>query len=369
VSRPPLKPRDFASMVPKAVREETERSVGESEAAKAGFRKKQRESSRMRQLDGDTGADLVQHDEMMAAGRRAAARKRQQQDIAEAQARKRKPPRKRGPVGGSSRRRKKADAWSERGEKLHRRMQKHLDHYQGRLRQLGQDDASPVGVPPLVWGTVQAIMADPTGHTARIKLASLPSAPARKIIRAALRPDPYQARREREGRELRKSEKSQLGGPRRWWQSPGVRRWTHPAAIRTAALGIALWHMRKRSARRGFGSVVRGIPRGMLCAMAADGLTGVRPSISALFGNMDEVPGAVRALAEAGLLQIQQPPGAKVKSCDRGPSGYAFNTYWFYAQGSAEGDESDEETEVGVLRETSLRVELGLERAPPAQAA
>lgn len=268
-----------------------------------------------------------------------------------------------------SRRRRKADAFAERGARLRKRMDKHLLEYRDRLRQAGQDDADPIGVPVDVHAITQAIMADPTAHTARIKLASLPPHVARKIIAAALSPKPYRGKRTRVDRELREVTKLHLHGPERLWQRPGLRRWTHPMAIRTAALGIALYRLRRRTKRRGFVHVVRGIPRKMFCAIAADGLTAVPPGISALFGNMNEVPGAMRALAAAGLVLIQQPPGIKVQACDRGPSGFAFNTYWFYGSRADEGDEDEptdeEQAEVSRMRDVSLRYELGLERAPP----
>lgn len=311
--------------------------------------------------DHDAAAAMAADDHAYRAAAAASAKesKRKAAEAAEAELRK---PRK-------SRKRRKADAFAERGARLRKRMEKHLQKYALRLRQAGQADANPVGVPIQVHALTQAIMADPTGHTARIKLASLPRDIARKIIGAALSPKPYRGKRTRIDRELREVTKLHLHGPPRFWQRPGKRRWTHPMAIRTAALGIALHHMRHRTKRRGFVHVVRGIPRKMFCALAADGLSGTPPGMSALFGNMDEVPGAMRALAAAGLMLIQQPPGAKVQACDRGPSGFAFNTYWFYGSRATEGDEDEptdeEQAEVARIRDVSLRYELGLERAPP----
>jgi hypothetical protein len=268
-----------------------------------------------------------------------------------------------------SRRRRKADAFAERGKRLRERMERHLVEYKDKLRAAGQADADPIGVPVFVHALTQAIMADPTGHTARIKLASIPPRVARKIIAAALSPRPYRGHRERRDRTLREVRKLHLHGPARWWQRPGLRRWTHPAAIRTVAVALALFHMRRRTNRKGFVHVVRGMPRRMFCQLAADGLTGVPPGLSALFGNMDEVPGAMRALEGAGLIRIQQPPGLKVEPCDRGPSGFAFNTYWFYGSKAKDGDEDEptdaEQAEVARMRDVSLRHELGLSRAPP----
>lgn len=311
--------------------------------------------------DHDAAAAMAADDHAYRAAAAASAResKRKAAETAEAELRK---PRK-------SRRRRKADAFTERGARLRKRMEKHLVEYRDKLRQAGQHDADPVGVPVQIHAITQAIMGDPTGHTARIKLASLPRAQARKIIAAALSPKPYRGKRARVDRELREVSKLHLHGPQRYWQRPGLRRWTHPMAIRTVALGVALHHMRRRTKRRGFVHVVRGIPRQMFCALAADGLTGTAPGISALFGNMDEVPGAMRALAAAGFILIQQPPGSKVQPCDRGPSGFAFNTYWFYGSRADEGDEDEptdeEQAEVARMRDISLRCELGLERAPP----
>ena len=347
----------FASFAPKEHREYVRQEVAKTEAAKAEFEKKRPQAATMQSLEGDTGDDLAMHD----AAVRAAAAERERNKAAARAKREREQARSK----GGSRRRRRADAWAERGRKLHKRMVDHQAKYAAKLRQFGQHDAAPIPVTPLVWGVTQAIMSDPTGHNARIKLASLPPIEARRIMRAALMPRPYQPKRQREGRTLRKVTKLHLHGPAKWWVRPGLRRWCHPMAIRTIALGVGLWHLRRRTSRRGFSSVVRGMPRRMMCAIATDALSGERPCINTLYGNLAEVPGAVRALEAAGALQCRQPPGAKVSACDRGPSGYAFNVYWWFRPGrEAREPLDDEEAEVSAMRE-SLRTDLGLGRAPP----
>lgn len=369
MSLPPRNARDFAAMVPKAVRDEVEAKVDKTESVVEEFAKKRRIAARAggnNEAANAMAVDDANHARAVEVSKRQA--KEAERDAREAELRK--------PKERRSRRRRKADAFAQRGERLRKRMTKHVQDVKDKLRRAGQKDADPIGVPVTVHGVTQAIMGDPTGHTARIKVSELPPDLARRVIKACLCPDPYEGTRKREGRELRKCDRETLKGSKKHWEHDGRRRWSHPAAIRTANLFVALYRMRRRTGRRGFTSVVRGIPRRMFAALAADGLTGVRPGLSALYGNMNGTPGAMRALAQAGAISIQQPPGRKVEACDRGPSGFAFNTYWFYSKAfeppAAEPPE-DAAAEVARLREAayrypeSLRAELGL--SPPPDAA
>ena len=355
--------RDFAQrFVPKGIRDEVLVEVDKTTEVREGYESKRRVAARAG--GNKTASDAMAYDDELAAQAKiVSARQLKDAEKAHADAQLRKPKR--------SRARRKAGAFNERGAKLHARMEKHKQKHQAKLRAAGQHDADPIGIPVFVHSLTQQVMGDPTGHMARIKLAALPPQEARKIISAALNPKPYTGRRKRQGRELRKAKKVHLHGREANWERPGRRRWSHPAAIRTAALGLALYHLRGRTSRRGFVHVVRGIPRKMFCRLAAEGLAGTSPGLSALFGNMDGVPGAMRALETAGLVKIQQPPGVKVAASDRGPSGFAFNTYWFYGSRDPSGDEDeptdDAQGEVARMRAASLRQELGLgtQRAPP----
>jgi hypothetical protein len=264
---------------------------------------------------------------------------------------------------GRSRRTVRQKKFADRKRKLYKRMRAHIEKYAAKLRALGQNDADPIPVPPEVWRAGQLIMADPTGDCGRIALAGLPPAIARRTRNAALHPKPYHPSRKREGRTLRVPQRTTLEGRRRYWSAPGTRTWDHPAAIRTIAAAVVLFKLGHRTRRSGFKRVVRGIPRRMICALLADPNTGARPSLSTVYGNKDGTPGDVRALAEAGLILIDQPPGAKVEPCDRGPSGFAFNTYWFYPWLPREphDPDDDEPDEIAELAAAGLRIELGLE--------
>lgn len=265
-----------------------------------------------------------------------------------------------------SRRSKKRRLFKERGRKLRKRMEKHIDRYAARLRELGQDDAAPIPVPPHVWRAGQLIMADPSGRCARVALAALPPAIARRARKGALSPEPYHPKREREGRQLKTPTHDKLHGSPRYWKEPGVRRWDHPAAIRTICAVVVLFKLARRTrSRSGFKRVVRGIPRKMLCKLLADPFSGAAPCINTLFGNKDDTPGDVVALAQAKVFHINQPPGSKVEPCDKGPSGFAFNNYWFYPWLPKMGPPTTpEDEELAELAASGLRLELGVEAGP-----
>lgn len=368
----PTKPTDYAALVPQRFRDHTVEKVGRQQAAAEKYDRKKKVSANidgMRIKKGDTeGADAMRDDDraqlavqIKADDAKVAESKERVADEAERKKRGRRP----------SRRQRKADAFRERGERLHRRMVEHVQSYAQKLRQNGQHDADPEPIPPAVHRIAELIMADPTCHTGRIQLAQLPRAQARQVMRAALHPEPYQAKRKQEGRELRTPKQSKLDGHRKHWIAAGARRWTHPAAIRTIAIGCAAWRLSKRTRRKGFSRVIRGVPRKMFCALAQDHDTGVRPSTSTLYGNLDGVPGAVRALAESGFFLTDQPPGGKVKPRDRGPSGYAFNCYWIRPYGigpdDPDPDEPDEmdTDEMDRLAGAGLSLSEAMGRAPP----
>jgi hypothetical protein len=316
------RPTDFAKMVPTEFRDEAvavttalEQAQDQNAAAARTaekidvMREKKEPSEAARAMRADDAAKLnaqLKNDREHAADKKLEAR-----------------------TGKRSRRQRKADAWSQRGDKLRSRMVDHVQKYAQKLRELGQHDADPTPVPPDVHRVAELIMADPTGHMARVHIAQLPRHKARQLMQAALHPDPYQGKRQQRGRTLRTTEREKLDGNRRHWSDTGTRRWTHPAAIRTIAVACALFRLSGRTRRKGYARVTRGIPRPLVCSFAQDSDTGVRPCTNTLFGNLRGVPGAVRALERVGFFEVDQPPGSKVSARDRGPSGYAFNVYWF----------------------------------------
>lgn len=111
------------------------------------------------------------------------------------------------------------------------------------------------------------------------------------------------------------------------WQE-GMRLQSHPGAIRVLQCAVFLWLCKTRTRRRGYSYAVHGFGRGVfgsICQCAKDGLT----------GHTDGMPGALLALAKAGFIEYGAPPAEKVSSLDRGPSGHAYNVYWFRADAEA----------------------------------
>lgn len=359
----------FVHLLPKHVREEVADAIGISHEAALQFEKKLEvakriDKARARKADpADNRLRKHQADIDVAAmqraqrGKHAAPRRRPKSGTPPAPARTR------------SKRRARGDAFEERGRTLLRSQTEHLEKYTQKLKMLGQWDAAPVGVKPFVWRCTQLIQADPSALTGKILLSSLPPAVARRIRRAALEPEPYAPMRQRKGRTLRQPRLGPLypRGRRRAkheWEAPGLRRWTHRVAIRTVAIGVGAFHQAQGTRRDGFRRVVRGLPRGLICSIAQHPYSLVRPSKGTLFGNHDSVPGDVRALEQAGVFQVRQPPGAKVEPRDKGPSGFAFNNYWFFPW-TMDSDRHDD-AELAELSRSGLRAELLLGPEPTA---
>lgn len=360
----------FVHLLPKHVRDEVADAIGISHEAALAFEQKLEvakrvDKARARKADpADNRLRKHQADLDVAAMERARRAKH-------AAPRRRK---KSGtPARTQSKRRERRDAFEERGRAMLRgRQTEHLERYKQKLKRFGQDDAAPVGVKPFVWRCVQIINADQSAKAAKILLASLPPAVARRIRRAALEPQPYAPRRQRKGRTLRTPRLGPLypRGRRRRpheWEAPGKRRWTHHVAIRTVAIGVALFHQAQGTRRDGFKRVGRGLPRGMVCAFGQKPFSEVRarPCIGTLYGNHDGVPGDVRALEQAGLFQVTQPPGAKVEPRDKGPSGFPFNNYWFFPW-TMDSNASHDDAELAELSRSGLRAELVLGPEPTA---
>jgi hypothetical protein len=114
--------------------------------------------------------------------------------------------------------------------------------------------------------------------------------------------------------------------------------WADERARAVATLGLALLELSIPTARVGtWGAIVRGIPRGALCALLSTPWEPDKPkSVSALVGThrpdgslQNGNIGYLRALIEAGFCYRQQLPAADVKRFEKcWPSGYPSNRYW-----------------------------------------
>lgn len=96
----------------------------------------------------------------------------------------------------------------------------------------------------------------------------------------------------------------------------------HPGAVRVIQCFIFLWLAKTTTRRKGYSHTVRGFGRGLFEQMTRSGK-------DAITGHFDGVPGALVALKQAGAIQYGQPPATVVADVDRGPSGHAYNMFWF----------------------------------------
>jgi hypothetical protein len=214
-------------------------------------------------------------------------------------------------------------AFDARGKAMLRAMRVHVESYRERLKSLGQADADPVGVHPRVHRIGQLLAADPSGRSHLVALCMMPRALAQRILSSCTRIDP-----------VGESAELPTGAPsaKRYWRRPGRRSLRHPASLRSVGIGVLLWAQSASTKRRGFSRVVRGLSRPLICKLLAEPEHGFGPSVGAVYGTAGSgMPGAVPLLKARGVLSVDQPPGDKVSACDRGPSGHAFNVYWFYA--------------------------------------
>jgi hypothetical protein len=118
--------------------------------------------------------------------------------------------------------------------------------------------------------------------------------------------------------------------------------WADERARCVAALGLALLELSVPTARVGtWSGIVRGIPRGALCALLSSPWEpDRRKSVSSLVGThradgslQNGKVGYLRALIEAGFCYSQQLPAADVQPFERlWPSGYASNRYWIVGE-------------------------------------
>lgn len=164
---------------------------------------------------------------------------------------------------------------------------------------------------------------------------NMPRARVQQVLKAAFEPGGYTPRRDVcrgrradqsryafDGRSLgvRRLRKRDATVDRPGWQD-GQRDTSHPGAIRVIQCAVFLWLSKSRTARPGFSYRVRGFGRGVFASICRCGK-------DAITGHTDGLPGALRALHQAGFIQYGQPPSGRVASLDRGPSGHAYNVYW-----------------------------------------
>jgi len=212
-------------------------------------------------------------------------------------------------------------------------------------------------LPKLAYFTAYMANTDRNGLLALQALSSInmPAARISQVLKAAYEPQGYtphrdvcrgeranQTRYEFDGRELGRRTKGEQLIDRPQWAG-GHRDLSHPGAIKVICCAIFLWLSKGRTRRRGYSYAVRGFGRGVfesICGCGKDALT----------GHTDGMPGALRALAQAGFVQYGQPPTQVVTQLDRGPSGHAYNAYWFPATAEETALEAHREQLAEVVR-------------------
>jgi hypothetical protein len=214
----------------------------------------------------------------------------------------------------------------ERHEAWRRRRERADDRHLARLAKRFNDagcDVTPNGfrvIPKWVWAVCCNIVNDDSGRAARIYLRRARNKVGAGAIRlAALVPQD---------------------------NGKALYSWADSRARKVAALGVALLALEVPTRRAGpWEGIVRGVPRGALCALLASAwrfervngeLRRRRPSLSALAGvhrtGADLESGQVgylKALELAGFCYAQQLPAHAVERFEAcWPSGYATNRYW-----------------------------------------
>lgn len=189
-----------------------------------------------------------------------------------------------------------------------RKPRKHLEQYRSKLIRAGQRDANPMATAGRAWGAARAASSDKTGKRARDLVRELPKHLATKIRDAALGITVDQATGEVKHR----------------------RTWRHIRARNVAAIGLFLYRNAGPTRRKGWHALCRGLPRNLIRKAILEPRNGLPYSLAALFAVHGD-GGYVEELERAGALYRHQPPGRVVPASERGPSGHAFNHYWFPA--------------------------------------
>lgn len=177
-----------------------------------------------------------------------------------------------------------------------------------KCRARGQAGANPVPLSTRAYKLAAMVMRDDSGRAALRVLCELPRRVAWAALRAA-----------RGGRKRR-----------------ALHHWV--ARLRIAQTAF-LWAQRVTVRRRGFAAITRGIGLGAVAQAAKNpnGLPYSRSALTATTHHGSEFSaddcGHLRALARCGTFAMWQPardlPG--LREADRGPSGYAYNQYWWPA--------------------------------------
>ncbi len=131
------------------------------------------------------------------------------------------------------------------------------------------------------------------------------------------------------------------GTPAQWCD--GERAEDHPGAIRVLCCAAFLWLSKVTTRRRGYSHKVRGFGRGVFGAFC-------RVGKDAITGHTRGMPGALVALREVGFVQYGAPPSECVAEVDRGPTGHAYNIFWFKRSPEAAALDAMHERTAGLAR-------------------
>lgn len=181
-------------------------------------------------------------------------------------------------------------------------------------------------LPKLAWFTayLAGVSLDRSVALRVLNQINMPAGRMAEVIEAAYSPRGYTPRRNvctggRASQQPYQFDGRTLGG--KLW-ADGERAEDHPGAIRVLQCAVFLWLAKGRTSRRGYSYKVRGFGLGVFASMC-------RCSPEAISGHTRGMPGALRALAQSGFIEYGQPPSEKVSAFDRGPSGHAYNVFWF----------------------------------------
>ena len=192
-----------------------------------------------------------------------------------------------------------------------------------------------------------------------LEQVNMPKARRLQVLEAMRVPKPYQPRRdvctgERASQKRFEPREGQQFKGRDW--TDGERSEAALQSIRVGACAIFLWLSKGRSRRGGYSYKVRGFGRGVFASMLGC-------SVETLFGHARGLPGAMLALKQAGFIEYGQPPAQMVSPYDRGPSGHAYNVFWFKSDA---GERAIEELHAKLAEQKQLpalqRVEESLQR-------
>jgi hypothetical protein len=157
-----------------------------------------------------------------------------------------------------------------------------------------------------------------------LRQINMPKARQAQVLEAAFAPMGYTPTRDvcsgkRKDQQLYEYDGRPFGGSQ--WEE-GERQDAHPGAIRVIQCAVFLWLAKGRTRRKGYCYTVRGFGRGVFTSICRSG-------IDAITGHEEGMPGALLALKMAGFVDYNAPPPETVAQVDRGPTGHAYNMFWF----------------------------------------